>query len=112
MRAMARCAAESMFLLPYCRTLPLCEAFSALPETRSRGNPTIQSDPSSQGPKPQTGPELPLPVHQSGLCQTAAWRQSGGTAAARLTRETTLQGRVNVVRHTGHSDSIISQSAF
>lgn len=88
-----------MFLLPYCRTLPLCEAFLALPETQSRGNPTIQSDPSCQGPKLQTGPELPLPVHQSDLGRIAALTQSGGTAAARLTRETTLQGRVNFVSH-------------
>lgn len=90
---------QQMILLPYCRTLPLCETFSALPETQSRGNPTIQSDPSCQGLKPQTGPELPLPVHQSDLYRTAAWRQSGDTAAAHLRQGTTLQGKVNFVSH-------------
>lgn len=78
-------------LFPHSYTLPLCETSSTRPETHSRGSLTIQCDPSSQDPAPQTGPGLPPLAHQSGPYQTAAWMQSGGTAATHQTPGMTLQ---------------------
>lgn len=88
----------SCYLFLHSNTLPLCETSSTLPETQSRGSLTIQCDPSSQDPVLQTGPGLPPLAHQTGPYQTAAWMQSGGTAAAHLTPGMTLQ-RQGTIHH-------------
>lgn len=85
-------------LFPHSNTLPLCETSSTLPETQSRGSQTTRCDPSSQDPWLRTGPGLPPLAHQSGPYQTAAWKQSGGTAAAHLTPGMTLQQQGTIHR--------------
>lgn len=77
---------------------PLCETSSALPETRGTGSLATRCDLSSQDPVLQTGPEPPPPVRQSGPYQTAAWMQSGGTAAAHLTQGMTLEQQGTIHR--------------
>lgn len=79
-------------------TIPLSGTSSKQPETQSRESLTIRSDPSSLDPERQTGPKPPPLVHHSGPYQTAAWIQSGGTAAAHLTPGMTLQ-RQGAIHH-------------
>lgn len=72
--------------------LPLCGTSWVQTETRDTGSQSIRSDRVSQGQEQQTGPMLPPPPHPSDPCQTAAWRQSAGTAVARPTPGRILQG--------------------
>lgn len=72
-------------------TSPHSETSSEQSETQSRGSRTTRCDPSSQDPEQQTEPRPPPPAHPSGPYQTAAWKRSDDTEAARLTPGMILQ---------------------